>query len=155
MNLPSLSNFTTRELTVPVGDEDVAVGRDRDVARAAERIGAVAANALGAERHQQLPVGTVFEDLLADAVASLAVGDPQVAEAIDANAVRPREQLLAPLLEDLAASDRTRRSAARRDETRRSFRSASIAMPGTSPHVAPSGSTPQPGTSRYGAACPG
>ena len=87
-----------------VGHEDVAVRRDGNIARPAERVGAFAAHAFRAERHQQFSVGAVLEHLLADAVARLAVGDPEVAEAIDAEAVRPREQLLAPHLQDLAGT---------------------------------------------------
>ena len=85
-----------------VGDEDVAVGRDGDVGRAVERIGAVARHALLAERHHQLSVARELEHLLADAVARAAVGDPEKAVAVDADAVRPHEHLLAPRLQHLA-----------------------------------------------------
>src|SRR6186997_922932 len=83
-----------------VGDEDVAIGGDCNVAGTTERVGPVAAHALRSKRHQQLSVGAVFEHLLADAISSLTISNPESAEAIDADAVRPREQLLAPHFED-------------------------------------------------------
>src|SRR4026208_1432698 len=99
--LAVLVDLHAPRILMAVGDEDVAVGGDRDVAGAAKRVGAITTHALRAECHQQLPAGAVLEDLLADAVSRLAVGDPEIAKAIDADAVRPREQLLAPHLEDL------------------------------------------------------
>jgi len=69
-------------------------------ATATSHVGTLAARALGAERHQQLAVGAELEDLFADAVAAAAVGDPERAETIDADAVRPGEHLVAPHLED-------------------------------------------------------
>src|ERR1039458_572607 len=63
---------------VSVGDEDLAVGSDGHGGRLVERIGAIARDALLAEGEQDFAVGIELDDLVA-----AAVGDPDVAVAID------------------------------------------------------------------------
>ena len=64
---------------MPIGDEDVAVRRHQDRGRRVEFVRTVAGHAGLAELHQQLAVGTEFEDLLAFAVLAEAVRDPDIA----------------------------------------------------------------------------
>src|SRR4051812_12471091 len=83
---------------VTVGDEDVAVARDGDVARAAEDVGAAAGHASFAERHQQLSVRAELEYLVAPAAFDLCIGHPDVAPAVDGHTMRlhdhPRTEAL-------------------------------------------------------------
>ena len=71
-----------------VADEDVAVGRDEDGGGRVELVGACAGDASLTERQQELAVGTELEDLMALAVLADAVGQPDIAFAIDMQAVR-------------------------------------------------------------------
>ena len=95
-----------------VDDPDVAVGRDRDAGRTVEAVGSVARDAGRTERHQELAVGAEFEHLmaLADLEARLAAavadgrafGHPDIAFAVDVEAVRKGEQSFAEALHEIA-----------------------------------------------------
>ena len=87
---------------VAVGDIDVAVGRDRDVARPIERVLAVAGHAGLAERHQDLAVRAELDDDSALAVLAALVGHPDVALAVDAEAMREVEHAAAEALHEFA-----------------------------------------------------
>ena len=95
---------------VAVGDEDVAVGVDHDVARPVEGVGTVARDPRPAEGHQDLAARAELEHLVpapADGqaehrVAAVVVGRPEVALGVDVEAVRGREHPLAPTVEELA-----------------------------------------------------
>ena len=93
---------------VPVGDEDVAVGRNGHAGRPVEGIRAAAGHAGFAERHQYLALGAELEDLLAQRGAReragrgarrhpehrgvpVRVGRPEVALPVDGEAVGERE----------------------------------------------------------------
>src|SRR5438128_2069351 len=89
-------------IDVAVRDKDLAVRRDGDIGRAVERVGTVARDAGLAERHQQLTVARVLEDLLPFAVAGAAVGEPEESVTIDPDAVLPDELLVSPALEHSA-----------------------------------------------------
>src|SRR5580704_6897333 len=80
---------------VTVGDEDIAVRRNHDVGRAVELVIAIAGNARLADRHQQAAIGTELQCRRAPAIADLAVGDPNIAVAVGAEAMRPVDQLRA------------------------------------------------------------
>src|SRR5450631_1238840 len=82
-------------VAVAVGDEDVAVRRDHDVGRAVELVIAIAGNAWLADRHQQSAIGTELQSRCAPAIADLAIGDPDIAVAVRAEAMRPVDQLRA------------------------------------------------------------
>ena len=114
---------------VAFGDEDVAVRRDDDVVRLGERLGRIAADAGLAERHQHLAVRAELDDLVADRLGrrrrraagasrgaapragrgwlSLAVGHPDVAVAVDVDAVREDHHPAPKLFDELAGRDRT------------------------------------------------
>ena len=81
---------------VAVGDEDVAVGRGHHVGRLVEMRRAAAGDAGRAEPHQHLAVGRQLDDLMPfrAVLARLRVGHPDVAVAIDVQAVRKHEQAL-------------------------------------------------------------
>jgi hypothetical protein len=78
---------------VPVGDEDVAVGRDDDVGRPAERVGPLGVDARSSERHQDLALGAELEHLMSLAVFALRVGHPDVSFPVDRHAVRLHEHI--------------------------------------------------------------
>src|SRR5215469_11836748 len=61
-----------------LGDEDVAVGRDRHRRGPIEHIQARAALARLAERHQHAAVGREFGDLVALAVSGLDIDQPEI-----------------------------------------------------------------------------
>src|SRR4051795_10310830 len=102
MNVPSFANLTMRELTWPSETKMSPLGATATSVGLLKVSGAVARHAFRAEGHQQPAVARELEHLLADAVAGAAVGDPQEAVAIDADAGRPHEHLLAPRLQQLA-----------------------------------------------------
>src|SRR5579862_9447632 len=82
-------------VAVAVGDEDIAVRRDHDVGRPVELVIAIAGDARLADRHQHPPIGTELYRRFAAAIAGLAVGDPDIAVAVGAEAMRPVDQLRA------------------------------------------------------------
>ena len=87
---------------MPVGHEDVAIGRDRHIGRSVERVGALAGFSGGAERHQKLPLSRVLEDLLPFGVMRAAVCQPEEAIPVDTDAVSPDKHASAPRLQHLA-----------------------------------------------------
>jgi hypothetical protein len=94
--------------TVSVGDEDVTFRRDRDVTWCSEVIGSAALFAECAQRHQHLAGRTELDHDLAALVPLRRpvhrhrVGHPDVALAIDIDAVRPDEHAAAKAGHDLA-----------------------------------------------------
>src|SRR6185295_17243962 len=105
--LRELHDARVRRAAVAVADEDVAVGRHEHRGGNVERIAALAGDTRRPERHQQLPVGTELEDLVSFSVparilpvGAFAVGDPDVAVAVDVNAVRPHEHARAEALDE-------------------------------------------------------
>src|SRR5262249_20704398 len=68
---------------VAVGDEDVAIRRGDDRRRRVELVRSAAGDAGLAERQQHLAVGAELEHLVALAVLADAIGDPDVALAVD------------------------------------------------------------------------
>ena len=97
---------------VPVGDEDISVRSDGHGAGRREVILIVPRHACFPEGHQQLAVRAELEDLMAGAQAGFRrhghaacahrVGHPQIALAIDGEAVRPDEHPAAEALDDVA-----------------------------------------------------
>ena len=85
-----------------VADEDVAVGRDEDRRRRVELVVAGAGDAGLAERQQELAVRAELEHLLALAAHADAVGQPDIAFAIDMQAVRKDGEAGAEALHQLA-----------------------------------------------------
>ena len=63
-------------VAVAVGDEDVAARRHHDVGRLIEQIGARAADAGLAQRHQHAAIGVELEHLVALAVGAARIRDP-------------------------------------------------------------------------------
>src|SRR5689334_1896186 len=88
--LGELENAIVGARAVSLGYEDVAVRRNVDVGRLIERIGGarIAGDAWLAQRHQHLAVLAELDDGLALAALRNRVGDPDVAVAIDMEAVR-------------------------------------------------------------------
>ena len=166
MNLPSFDNLTTRLLPAPVGgwllgDEDLAVRRDDDVGRLVERVRAVAGDAGLAERHQQLAVGTELEDLMAFAARRPRVGHPDVAVAIDREAVRERRTSLRPTTSAVCPTvelEDRRFGSSGAGILEAAMHDVDVAVrPGSAPmtaaHFSPAGSWPQSATRRYGFGC--
>src|SRR5215472_10757904 len=87
--LRELHDARVRLLSVSVGDEDVAIGRDQDVGRPIEGLGPFARDPRLAQRHQHLSIGAELDDRVALAVAASAVGHPDVAIPVREQAVRP------------------------------------------------------------------
>ena len=87
---------------VSVGDEDVAVRRDDDGGRRVEVSGPLPGDAGLAERQQQLAVGAELEHLWPLPSLAEAVGHPDVAVAVDVNAVREQQHSGAEALHQLA-----------------------------------------------------
>ena len=91
-----------------VGDEDVAVGGYRDIARRCEMVGAAALFARSAEGHQNLPSRAELDDDLSSLVTlrrpvgGHGVGHPDIPFLIDVDAVRPDEHPAAEALRDLS-----------------------------------------------------
>src|SRR4029077_16479283 len=75
-----------------VGDEDVAVWRHQNIGGAVELVVTVAGNARLAERHQYAAVRAELDGGLAPAMPGAAIGDPDVAVAVDAKTMRPVDQ---------------------------------------------------------------
>ena len=100
MNFPVLSNsehprIAHRPRRVPLSDEDVAIARDDDVIRLiqAARLGRLvpfARFSLDPERQKDLSLRAQFQD---DVRAD--IGHPDIAVAIDVQAVRPRQEAFA------------------------------------------------------------
>ncbi len=88
--------------TVPIADEDVAVGRNEDRRRRVELVGTGAGDAGLAERQQELAVRTELEDLVAFAVLAEPVDQPDIALAVDLDAVREDGQACAKTLHQSA-----------------------------------------------------
>src|ERR1039458_118588 len=82
---------------VPVGDEDIAVGSEGHRRGLIEHIGAVAGDALLAEGEQDFAVRIELDDLM-----PAAVGDPDVAIAIDHQVMREKQHAGAEALKQLA-----------------------------------------------------
>jgi len=93
--------------TVPVRDEDAAVGRDQDIGGPVERPFPVADHPDRPERHQEFARRTELEDDVAPAFLRRPradvrrVGDPDVALAVDEHPVRPEHLPRAEALEDV------------------------------------------------------
>src|SRR5205085_6676835 len=87
---------------VAVSDENVAVRRGYDRRWRIELVVAAAGDAGLAKREQKLAVGTEFENLMPLALDADAVGDPDIAVAIDVQAVREDQHSGAEALDQLA-----------------------------------------------------
>src|SRR5437667_12770000 len=83
-----LHDSCVRIPAVSVGDENGPVGSDGDGGRAIESVLAVAGDSRLAQRQQNLPVRTEFENLLALAVFALAVSAPPVSVLLHTEPVR-------------------------------------------------------------------
>ena len=81
---------------MPIGHEDIAVGRDDHIGRPIEYIRAIARHTSLSERHQQRAVRTEFEDLMtlvAPRVCAVGcIGHPYIAGAIHIEAMRDDEE---------------------------------------------------------------
>src|SRR5215467_13464771 len=78
---PVLREFHDSRVRIPamsVGDENVAVGSDRNGGRPIESIFAIAGDSSSAQRQQNLSIGAEFEHLLSLAVFSFSVSGPHV-----------------------------------------------------------------------------
>ena len=126
-----------------IGDENVAVRRDQHCGRCVELVRTVAGDTGLAERHQHPAVRTELEDLVALSVLAEPVGDPDIAIAVDMQAMREKQQPLAERLHQLARriefEDRrqvrsvTGERGPRFHERGRSERSAPLGHPDTGP----------------------
>src|SRR5258708_4523207 len=82
-------------VAVAVGNKNIAVRSDHDVGRSVELVVAIAGDARLADRHQHSSVGAELQSRRAPAIAGSAVGDPDIAVAVDAQPMRPVDQLRA------------------------------------------------------------
>ena len=103
-----------RSWRVSLHDEDVAVARDGNIVRLIQlarsrRLVPLAGLSLRAQREQRLSGGTELHDNV-----SADIGGPQVAFAVDAQAVRSGEQPVAERADEACRSDRTRKTPWRR-----------------------------------------
>ena len=92
---------------VSVRDEDVPVGRHRDIAGGIEMIGPAPGDAGRAKGEQDLPLWAELHDLMAalagrGSLGGHGVGDPHIAPAIDFQAVGPDEQAAAKAPDEVA-----------------------------------------------------
>ena len=181
MSFPSFENLNTRAVLpaadeCPSGDEDVAVRRDEDRVRLEEEL-RVASAARLAERHQQLAVRAELEDLMpsagaaggvvpsscgvarrvpaAAAAGARAVDHPDVAVAIDENAMRRRDHARAEVRDQLpfasnfitgSSVEPTQLFVPQRSATQMLCPSRSIETALVEPQVRPSGAFAQPST---------
>ena len=99
--LAILRELHDARIDVSIGYEDVAVWRHGNVGGTVEHIRLFAGLAGRTDRHQQLAVARVLENLLALAVLPACVGEPEEAVAVDANPVRVDEPA-APRLQHFA-----------------------------------------------------
>src|SRR5262249_55507596 len=89
--LGELDDTIVGALAVPIGDIDVAVGRDHDRAARAQIAGSVAGHSRLAQNHQHLAVGSKLDEIRALAVPGDLVAAPDIAVAVDVETVRNRE----------------------------------------------------------------
>src|SRR5205823_14404705 len=95
-------------VAVTIGDEDVSVGSDRDIAGGVEVIGAAAGYSWRTQCHQYFSVRAELDDLLTalvtlrGPVGGYRVGDPDVAVRVDIESVRPDEHPAAKAFEHVA-----------------------------------------------------
>jgi hypothetical protein len=102
MNCPSLLNFTMRLFTCPSATKMSPFGPMATSATPLKACGP-SRHTFCAERHQHLAaIGAHLVDHLAVALVGPAVGDPEVAVPIEADAVRPDKRSLSPRLDYLA-----------------------------------------------------
>src|SRR5579863_2385058 len=80
----------------------MAIGGYGHIGRLIEKTRRIARDSRLAKRHQNLPIRTELEDLLALSIAALFVGHPKVSIRIDRRAVRKIEHPLAPGFQKLA-----------------------------------------------------
>ena len=76
---------------MPVGHENVPAARDSDTCWAIEIIGRVTGHPRLAQSHQDLSGWTEFDDLMAFAVLTVGVSDPDIAVVVHGDAVRKHE----------------------------------------------------------------
>src|SRR5262249_57587780 len=84
------------------GDENVSIGRNEHRRWRVEFVRAIAGDPGFAEREQHLAVRTELDDLMTLAVLAQPIGDPDVALAVDMNAVRQHQRTNAEAVHQLA-----------------------------------------------------
>src|SRR5262249_10810443 len=87
---------------VTIGNENVAIGRDQRRGGSVEFVGTAARNAALAKGHQQPPVGTELEDLVALAFFAEPVRHPDISFWVDREPVRKQDEAGAKALYELA-----------------------------------------------------
>src|SRR5436309_8130553 len=97
-----LHDSCVRIPAVSVGDENGPVGSDGDGGRAIEGVLASAGDSRLAQRQQNLPVRTEFENLLALAVFALAVSGPRVSVLVHRETVRKNKHSCAKAVDEPA-----------------------------------------------------
>src|SRR5436309_16100175 len=85
-----------------VGDEDITTGSNQNIGRLIERVLTVAGNYGLPQSHQDLPLRTELENLVALSVLSLGIGDPHISCLVHEDTVRKDEQPRAEALHQLA-----------------------------------------------------
>src|SRR5580693_108677 len=87
---------------VAVGNENVSVECDRYIVRLIKSVWPVAGDIGLAQRHQNFAIGRELEYLMALALPASAVGHPDVAVFVDANAMRKNKHAFAKAFHQLA-----------------------------------------------------
>ena len=87
---------------MPVGHENISVRRHIHCGRRVEFVWPIAGDAGLAERHEHFAVGAELEHLLALAGSAHAVGHPDIADAVDMQAVWQNEHAGAKAFHQLA-----------------------------------------------------
>ena len=144
-----------------LGDEDVAIGSDRDIVGLIEVLVAACASSRFAESEQEFPVRAELENLMPLPILPLAVGDPDIVLFVDGEAVREDNNPPPKLLRSLPDSSNSRigstvlpaqELAPHRSATQMCpLESISTAL--VEPMILPSGRVPQLAMVRYGFGC--
>jgi hypothetical protein len=102
--LVELDDAVVAFAAVTVADKDIAVRRDKDRRGHVEIVRIVSATPAWPRRIKHLAVGTELDHLMALRAAPLTVGDPDIALAIDVNAVGKHEHSGAKRFHELTQS---------------------------------------------------
>ncbi len=155
MNLPSLRKLYDARVAVSavsIGNEDVAVRSNGHRGGLVESVLRRSRGSGLAEGHQDLSIGTEFENLVAFSFTTLAVGHPNISVFVHSNAVRKNKHLARQNFSEDYPMDRIPESAQGRNPAQvlaphlsatQMLPWRSTATPAVEPQVRPAGSFAQ------------